>query len=321
MNNVWLNGIMGVVVGDALGCPVEFKTRNQIANRKQGKVKGMEGFGTFHLPSGSWTDDTSMTLATLDALNECRGINGNAIMEGFARWYNEGKYTPYGVAFDIGRTSRMAIGNYMHLKDSKCCGMNSEMDNGNGSLMRIMPAVLYAYHREGNGNVSAAIKMIDEISELTHAHDRSKIACGIYYMMAKSILRRKTYEPLIDCLQRGMNDAAEYYRNNDQLVYYKRMFDLKKLATTNEDDIKSSGYVVDSLEAAVWALITTSRYDECTLKCVNLGGDTDTIAAIAGGLAGLYYGVENIPSDWLEVIKKRDMIENMCVKANKIFEI
>ena len=191
--------------------------------------------------------------------------------------------------------------------------MNFEEANGNGSLMRIIPACLYAYVKKMPIDIS--LKMIHEVSGLTHNHIRSHIACGLYYFCVCSILDNDG--TLCTRLQKAMNDGFSFYERSEiyrgELKHYARLRDLNMFKSIREDNIRSSGYVVDSLEAALWALLKTNTFKECLLSAVNLAYDADTIGAIAGGLAGLYYGYDNIPKDWLDKIKKREFIEEMCL--------
>lgn len=311
-NNLWLDGIMGVVVGDALGCPVQFESREYLKNREEGPVVGMEGYGTYNMPEGTWTDDSSMALATLDSIRHCDGINLDDIMKRFVEWDLHGKYTPFGDAFDQGNTCTMAIINYQRNGDPYTCGGNTEHSNGNGSLMRIMPACIYSYNKKMSDK--EAIQIIHEVSGLTHNHLRSKMACGLYYFCLKGILNEKG--SLQERLQSGLNQGFAFYEddilNRVELSYYSRIRNLQEFLLVPEQEIKSSGYVVDSLEAAIWSMIKSDSFKDCLLQAVNLGDDSDTIAAIAGGLAGIYYGYENIPIEWLEVIQRREWIENLC---------
>ena len=158
-----------------------------------------------------------------------------------------------------------------------------------------------------------AVRAIHEVSALTHNHLRSQIACGLYYFMVKAILDGEG--DLISRLQEGLDNGWAYYRgdvrNLTELAYYGRIRSLTDFRKLPSEAIRSTGYVVDSLEAAVWALITTASLEECLLKAVNLGDDSDTVGAIAGGLAGLYYGYESIPKAWLNAIQKREWLEAM----------
>lgn len=312
MKNIWIDGIMGVIVGDALGLPVQFFGREEI---DKNPVTDMIGYGSFNLPEGSWSDDSSLTLATLESIYRNKDIKCEDIMENFADWLLEGSFTPYGKSFDQGSTCVKAITNYIRNNDTEKCGVTGEWANGNGALMRIMPVCLWAYENMNNGvwSEDEALDKVHTVSALTHNHLRSKIACGIYFFMVKAILDENG--SLQERMQIGMDKAVSFYRreasNLVQLSYYGRMFKLEEFKAIARDDIKSSGYVVDSIEATVWSIITTDSFEEALLKAVNLGKDTDTVGAIAGGLAGLYYGYENIPKGWLEKIKKRKQIEKL----------
>ena len=311
--NIWLNGIMGVVVGDALGCPVQFESRDEVARHP---VTGMRGYGTFNLPEGSWTDDSSLTIALLESIRRTGKIDLDDIMENFMKWLYNGEFTPYGESYDIGRGTMQAINRYKKNRKAKKCGGDEEWNNGNGSLMRIMPACLYCSVMESSGMYSDrdAIDVIHSVGGLTHAHIRSNIACGLYFFMAKYILFREgsLQERIQEGLTQGFAFYESYLADKENLHYYDRLKDLEAFKSLPADKIKSTGYVVDALEAAVWSLITTDSFDQALLKAVNLGDDTDTVGAIAGGLAGLYYGYDSIPEDWLSAIKRREWIEEMC---------
>ena len=311
-SRIWLDGIMGVIIGDALGCPVQFSSREEI---KANPVDRMLGHGTYDMPVGTWTDDGSLTLALLFSIRENRGINLQDIMSRFVAWYTKGEYTPFGEAFDMGGATTDALYRYMKDQDVRTCGGTSSYDNGNGSLMRILPVCMYAYEQKLADE--EAVRTVHEVAGLTHNHLRAKIACGLYYFCVCAILDGTG--KLTERLQQGMDRGFAFYkkdiRNLAELSYYGRLGKLTEFAALPEDKIKSSGYVVDTLEAAIWSLITTDSFRSCELKAVNLGEDTDTVAAIAGGLAGLYYKYENIPKDWLEVIQKREWIEELCSYA------
>ena len=311
--NIWLNGIMGVVVGDALGCPVQFDSREEVARHP---VTGMRGYGTFNLPKGSWTDDSSLTIALLESIRRTGKIDLDDIMENFMKWLYNGEFTPYGESYDIGRGTMQAINRYSKNRKAKKCGGDEEWNNGNGSLMRIMPACIYCTVMESSGMYSDrdAIDAIHSVGGLTHAHIRSNIACGLYFFMAKYILFREgsLQESILEGLTQGFAFYESYLADKENLHYYDRLKDLETFKSLPAEKIKSTGYVVDALEAAVWSLITTDSFDQALLKAVNLGDDTDTVGAIAGGLAGLYYGYDSIPEEWLSAIKRREWIEEMC---------
>lgn len=301
--------IIGHAVGDALGVPVEFEDREVL---DKNPVTDMREYGTYNMPKGSWSDDTSMSLCALETLTNDK-INFNAVMSNFVRWYRNGEFTPTGVVFDIGGTCVYAINNYfLERKSWRDCGRSDDYSNGNGSLMRIHPFVLYTYAL--NADVKTQIELIELASSLTHAHERSKKACGIYAFILWELLS----EPTKNSVAAGLEKAKIFYADSPEITYYQRLFgfaDSGKTETIGRESIKSDGYVVSTFEAAVWCLLTTDSYKECVLKAVNLGDDTDTVAAIAGGLAGALYGYDSIPEEWRQSLLKREYIEELCEKA------
>ena len=313
--NIWKEGILGVVIGDALGCPVQFETREEVAKHP---VTGMRGHGTFDLPAGAWTDDSSLTLALLESICRTGRLDLQDIMDNFVKWLDKGEFTPYGYAYDIGFGTMEAIRTYKENKNPLLCGGRSEKNNGNGSLMRIMPAVLYCC-RKGMQD-DEAIRAIHAIGSLTHAHIRANIACGLYYFMAREVLNGKG--GLNDRLQKGLDKGFAYYEGAEtdkkELAHYDRLRDLDTFRKTPKEDIRSGGYVVETIEAVVWALITTGTFEEALLKVVNQGKDTDTTGAITGGIAALYYGFDAVPKSWTFDIKKYMTIMKLCETADQL---
>ena len=312
MSNIWKDGMLGLIVGDALGVPVEFMSRTELMKNP---VTGMREYGTHHQPRGTWSDDSSMALAELDSIRTVGTIDYTDMMERFSRWCMYGEYTPFGEVFDIGIATSRALMNYAKGIAPLESGGKTEWDNGNGSLMRILPICLYLFERQKKVCTSEneSIYMIHAVSALTHAHVRSQMACGIYYFLVKAILEEEG--SLENRLQKGMDRAYQYYRqdlsNHRELENYKRLADLSEFKENPKEGIKSSGYVVDTLEAAVWCLLHSHSYKETVLMAVNLGEDTDTIGAVAGGLAGLYYKEEGIPQEWTQVLQRREWIEEV----------
>ena len=312
MSNIWKDGMLGLIVGDALGVPVEFMSRTELMKNP---VTGMREYGTHHQPRGTWSDDSSMALAELDSIRTVGTIDYTDMMERFSRWCMYGEYTPFGEVFDIGIATSRALMNYAKGIAPLESGGKTEWDNGNGSLMRILPVCLYLFerHKKVCTSENESIYMIHAVSALTHAHVRSQMACGIYYFLVKAILEEEG--SLENRLQKGMDRAYQYYRqdlsNHRELENYKRLADLSEFKENPKEGIKSSGYVVDTLEAAVWCLLHSHSYKETVLMAVNLGEDTDTIGAVAGGLAGLYYKEEGIPQEWTQVLQRREWIEEV----------
>lgn len=305
--------MIGHAVGDALGVPVEFLSREEIA---KDPVTDMRGYGTYPVPAGSWSDDTGMSLAALDSLASGQ-VRWEEIMDNFARWLKDGAYTPTGKVFDVGRTCRFAIERYLKSDrtDATVCGGTDERSNGNGSLMRIHPFVLFAALTRLKGNEEDHwlwMACIKSASSMTHAHSRAIMGCYIYGYCLTFLLHKATRESLVE----GIGSAGKDLEYLPDFEHYHRIFspDFEKLTV---DEIKSSGYVVDTLEAALWCVLTTDNYRDCVLKAVNLGEDTDTVAAVAGGLAGALYGYENIPAEWRDTLIGREYIEEMCKRASE----
>ena len=294
--------IFGHAIGDALGVPVEFCTRDELEIKP---VSDMEGHGTHDKNAGVWSDDTSMTLAALDSL--INRLDYEEIMENFAAWLGDAKFTADGDVFDVGNTSRKSILLYVGENLSAVeCGQSSEWDNGNGSLMRIMPFALYTYYQK----FPNPLDIIHNASRLTHSHERSLVGCGIFSCIVWELLNTPSKESVYKALVK----AATLYADSEELDAYSRLFEMD-FASLDLGEIKSSGYVVDTLEAALWCLLNSESYAECVLTAVNLGEDTDTVAAIAGGMAGILFGYKDIPEKWLSRLARRDYIESLCIKA------
>jgi ADP-ribosylglycohydrolase len=309
MKNSILGGIFGLCVGDALGVPVEFVHRSVL---DRDPVRGMRAGGTHNQPAGTWSDDTSMALCLLDSL--AQGLDYGDIMIRFLRWYREGAYTPHGQTFDVGGATARSLERFARGTPPLACGGTQEGDNGNGSLMRILPLLFYLQSRQDMEDMGGVLAVVHDVSALTHAHKRSQLACGLYISVADLLTRGWAKEAAVE---RGLARALNWYRQSPpfarELAYYRRLSD-PGFAGLSRAAIQSSGYVVHTLEAALWCLLTTKSYRDCVLAAVNLGDDTDTVAAVAGGLAGLHYGYENIPGEWLAAIVHREEIESLCCK-------
>lgn len=299
--------IFGHAVGDALGVPVEFQKRSELA---MDPVIDMRGYGTYPVPAGSWSDDTSMTLCALDSLAGGT-IDHDAIMQNFVSWYTEGEFTPTGKVFDIGMTCLDAIDNYRRGNTAPLdCGLRELNTCGNGSLMRVIPFILYALYTQPDCDMKTLCKITAEGSMLTHAHPRAVIGCEIYAVILASIIKNHS----LGHIQKDLNAYKKLRVGNRELSTYEAVLDgtVKDLKI---DEIRGKGYILDSLEAALWCLYNTNSYSVCVLTAVNLGDDTDTTAAIAGGLAGALYGYDAIPEDWISGLIKSDMIDGLCKKA------
>lgn len=290
-------GLFGFCIGDILGVPVEFSSREE---RKTDSVQEMRAYGTYHQPFGAWSDDTSLTLCLIDAINQ--GYDLNKVADNFVRFYEKGDFTPQGQVFDIGNATRCAISRMEAGIEPVMCGGSSEGDNGNGSLMRVLPLAFYGSSLKNDSRV----RLIEEVSSLTHAHKRSMLACIFYVQCASRLFVGESKQAACRYAARFVEEHCKAaYENEFRHFQYILNHDIQYF---EETEIKSSGYVIDSLEAALWVFLKSGSYQETVLRAVNLGGDTDTIAAIAGGLAGIYYGFREIPDRWIQnIIRKQDL--------------
>ncbi len=290
------DAIMGLVVGDALGVPVEFKARDTF------HVDDMIGYGTYNQPPGTWSDDSSLTLATLDSMVKLGKIEPDDIMRKFFHWLNDGMFTPYGKVFDVGGGTKRAIARYANGKEAVKCGGKTRMDNGNGALMRILPVAMLSDYLEKTRELLS-------VAHLTHAHFISDFACMVFTAIVENLMNGIPKEEAVFTVVQRVQHNIE---NISILTDYSRLPNIQQL---NRDEIRSTGYVVDTLEAALWCVYHTCSYRDCVLTAVNLGGDTDTIASVAGGLAGIIYGCggeSGIPDEWIAQIARRNWIKSLC---------
>ncbi|SEC82739.1 ADP-ribosylglycohydrolase [Tenacibaculum sp. MAR_2009_124] len=305
-NNCITSTFIGLAVGDALGVPVEFRSRESL---KLNPVVDMRSFGTHEQPKGTWSDDSSLTFCLAESL--CNGYDLKDISIKFIQWMGEQIWTPHGYVFDIGIQTRKAIYqlidiiNTKEYEDLKLLKYNdNEYTNGNGSLMRIIPLLFILKGK----SILDQFETIWHVSSLTHPHIRSAIGCLIYLNFAEHILNgnsiKEAYVKMKTKISKFLKDRkiSEYERNHFSRILDKNIKELK------ESSVNSGGYVVHTLEASLWCLLNTNSYSEAVLKAVNLGDDTDTTATVVGAIAGLYYGLNEIPKEWIEsLVKKEDI--------------
>ncbi len=304
-SNKVLDGLFGLCVGDALGVPVEFVSREKL---KKNPVKDMIGYGAYNQPPGTWSDDSSLALCLAESL--CKGFNLNDIAQKFCNFLYKNLWTPWGKVFDAGITTRIAIGNLQKGVNPVLAGGRAEKDNGNGSLMRILPVAFYVKNLSSNER----FKVIAQVSSLTHGHMRSIIACSIYVEFAVNILKGQDKEEAYENMKDTILD--HYETEEKELEFFSRTLK-DDIASFPEEEIYSTGYVVDTLEASLWCFLNTDSYKDAVLKAVNLGNDSDTTGAVTGGLAGLCYGFENIPEEWREMIARKQHITELAEELNK----
>jgi ADP-ribosylglycohydrolase len=295
-NSRILGGLWGAIVGDALGVPVEFQSRNSLRQRP---VTEMRGEGTHGQLPGTWSDDSSLLLCTAEAL--LSGFDTGRMADGFVRWLGENHWTPRGEVFDVGITTRRAIDNLRRGVEPEEAGLDEEHSNGNGSLMRILPVAL----RFADSPRDQLTAYAHRASALTHRHPRSQVACGLYCLMAAALLSgagpHEAHEAMADLGRRLYADSPL----EAELPHFVRLLS-GELHALDEEVISSSGYVVHTLEASVWCLLRTRSFEEAVLLAVNLGEDTDTTGIVTGGLAGLHYGLEAVPDAWRTALARHE---------------
>lgn len=302
--------LFGVAVGDALGVPVEFTDR-QILRRKP--VTDMIGYGSHNVPPGTFSDDSSLTFCLAEALTH--EFDLNTIGQNFVKWHEENYWTPAGDVFDIGIATRQAINRLATGVQPDLAGGTDVSSNGNGSLMRISPLLFYLLDKP----VNERYEITRQVSSITHRHIRSVIACFYYLEFARQLFEQEDKFEIYKNLQTEIpNYLSTLSIHPAEIALFDRL--LKgNIYELTEDDISSRGYVLHTLEASIWCLLTTDNYKDAVLKAVNLGEDTDTTGAVTGGLAGLLYGIESIPANWKKKMARHDDIENLAERlAHKI---
>ena len=299
-------GVFGFCIGDFLGVPVEFCTREE---RKEDKVDEMRAYGTYFQGFGSWSDDTSLMLCLINAFQG--GFSLEKLCSNMIGYYQRGLFTPEGKMFDIGISTQNAIGKMIAGVDPVDCGGKTDRDNGNGSLMRILPLAFIKKPSQEEEYIS----LIKDVSSVTHGHPKSLLACIFYTVYARALFEGKdklnAYETAATYLRMRCRDLLK-----DQERTFRRILSGEVLSA-GENEIRSTGYVIDTLEAVLWVFHSTDNYRDAVLKAVNLGGDTDTIAALVGGLAGIFYGFSGLPENWVQSVKRKDQVYDLIKEFEK----
>jgi len=305
--NLIQSTIIGGAIGDALGVPVEFNPRDSF------KVTGMIGNGTYGQPAGTWSDDTSLTLCLMENLIE--GGDDAALMGKFSEYHVHGYMTPHGKCFDIGGTTIRAIEAFRNGTPVSYCGQSGERDNGNGSLMRIAPVAFMSIEDD---SFSSRLEKVERYSSLTHAHPRSILGCVIYTEYLRQLYFGKGKIEALNIVTELLSGKLTDTKYRDEQSQYSRIFSME-IKSIERSSIKSGGYVVDTLEAALWCFLKSGNFHDTVLEAVNLGGDTDTTGIVAGSMAGMYYGINGIPEEWVSGLARIDFIREMCQKFAALF--
>lgn len=295
------NSILGFIVGDALGVPVEFKDKTSFKTPINDFVEG----GRYNVPIGAWSDDSSLVLCLIETIIES-GLDYNVYSAKMIDWMFNNYMTPFGKAFGIGRSTFFAIGKLKSGISYLNSGEKTINSNGNGSLMRILPLVFYLYKKEDK------FKEVEICSSITHAHYISFIACSIFVEYFHCLIDTNDKLKAYSLMQAKIKshyksyDLSEFERILNGEIYY---IDGNKLS--------GLGYVVSTLEVVLYSFINGVSYEDCVLKAINFGNDTDTNAAITGSLAGYYYN--EVPNEWKRKIMKFEEINQLIVKFSNLF--
>lgn len=282
--------LLGLAVGDAVGTTLEFKPRGSFK-----PITDMVGGGPFKLKPGEWTDDTSMALCLATSLVETGALNPKDQMDRYSRWNDDGYLSSNGRCFDIGNTVASALNRYLKTRDP-VAGSTDPQSAGNGSIMRLAPVPMFYFpDRE------AAVQFSAESSRTTHGAPECVDACRFFGGVIFSALAGRSKEEILF-------SQADSFRGEPKIVAIAR----GEYRHKPDSEIRGTGYVVQSLEAALWCFFNSKTFQQAILKAANLGDDADTTAAICGQVAGAFYGASGIPEHWLNQLVMRQEISDLA---------
>ncbi len=295
--------LLGLAAGDAVGTTLEFKPPGTFA-----PIKDMVGGGPFRLRPGQWTDDTSMALCLAESLIEQKGFAPAHQLEKYLQWYRDGHLSSTGRCFDIGNTTAAAVQQFENTREPYC-GSTDPKSAGNGSIMRLAPVPLFFAQ-----NPKEAIENSGESSRTTHAAATAVDACRYLGALLVGAVNGVSREELLDA---HYSPIPGYWQENP-LVERINEIAAGSFKHREPPEIQGTGYVVKSLEAALWAFYNSRSFEEGCLLAVNLGDDADTTGAVYGQLAGAFYGEQGIPESWRSQLTYRDLIESF---AEQLFSL
>lgn len=298
-------GLIGLLVGDALGVPYEFHPPESIPPADLIEYAPPVGFQRAHVgvPPGTWSDDGAQALILLDSLLTCGGLDLAHFAGGLRRWLLEGFYAVNRSVFDIGAQTSTALNRLGAGIPPESSDPSEERHNGNGSLMRVLPLALW--HR---GDDRELMALAARQSLPTHGHPRSQVACALYCLWARVTLEEHP-DP--------WSSAVSRFQNQGGLDLFPEAEVQRVLDPGNAASARGTGYVLDTLWSAKAAVECTIDFEGCVRKAITLGHDTDTTSAVAGGIAGLKYGVTGIPTRWRDNLRGSDEYEPLIVKLRE----
>lgn len=290
--------LVGLLVGDALGVPYEFKRPEHLPPIDQVEYTPPKGYPRTYpdVPPGTWSDDGAQALVLLDSLLHSGGVDLAHFSGGLLRWLHDGFCTADGQVFDVGVQTQIALGNLAKGIPPEASGPRGEMDNGNGSLMRVLPLALWHQGCDAELIADAA-----QLSLPTHAHPRSMAACALYCLYVRAVLEA-TDAPWPTAIERfrAVAESADLFPKPEHALL---------LDPQNADVVKGSGYVVDTLWSARCAFEGGKDFEDCLRRAIALGNDTDTVAAVTGGLAGARFGLSGIPHRWRDALRGQEILQ------------
>ena len=296
------DGIIGFAIGEAMGVPTESSKRADLLEKPVLKMIPKISNG---IPKGAWSDGTSLTIATMDAISK-KGLNYTAMADNYVRWFTTNKFCSINESFGIENTTLKSLVRYtQHMDEAYECGSDDYYDNGNGALSRILPIAYYfTTHKDTDKNIYEVVKLT---SSITHAHEVSVLGCYIFVRLTMFLLKgNNKYTAL-----RQVKKLDYSMFSKESLDEYSRIL-VADIDDLEIEEIKTTSFIVDTLEAAIWCFLKSESFKECVIATTNIGGDTVAIGGVAGALAGIFYGYGNIPKNYLEDLRKKDYLIELC---------
>ena len=296
------DGFIGFAIGDAFGVPVKNMDCNYF---KKKPLYDMIGYGFYNVPRGTWSENTSLMLSIVDSICENKDINLNDMINKMSNWDAYNNYYGNNMGFNISNSVSSSIKKYDLGNEAINCGSSVFLDNS--CLVRMLPVIYYL--NSNNFSYEDSVDIINSVCSLTHSNEICCLGCMIYCDYMRQLINGMNK---IDSLEYVRGIEYNKYYSEDSINYYKRILgdDFRKIT------INTSNNVVDTLEASLCCLINTDSFEKALVMAVNLGGDTNTIGAITGSMAGVLYGVRNIPSRWMSKLKRKEYIDEICMLYN-----
>ena len=301
--------VLGAAVGDAMGVPFEFLSRSEVRKVYRPEMCGNDvepvidsRWGQL-IPAGCWSDDTSMLIASMDAVAKDGGqINAANIMDAFLAWWRKGQYCSWDVPFGLGGNVSKAFERYDRGNDPDRCGGTGYMDNGNGALMRILPFSLLAILRDYDWDET--VRVVSRGSALTHAHEISRLGCCIFTEFLRGCILEQDKGAALKHIQ--SLDYSRFFTSMAMKEY--EMILTRDVHTWDESLLRETGYVADTLQSALFSIMKTDGFEDAISTVICLGYDTDTNACVTGQLAAALYGLDSIPARWLDKLHRKDFL-------------